>query len=182
MNPINQKKIEFDNSCNCIVDLGELEKAMLHFKTTPTIKSKRRIYMHGFYPAVTLNGKKIHVHRLLKMYWSKRKLKTSEHVDHINGNKLDARANNLRILSDKQHISMHNIGKKLSCLTRSKISEANRKRKGIKLKKRVDVCLVTLKKMLLKGCSINSIAKRFSCDWTTIRSRINENPELLNQK
>ena len=33
--------------------------------------------------------------------------------------------------------------------------------------------------MLLKGYSINKISKHFNCDWTTIRFRIFDNPELL---
>ena len=32
-----QKKIEFINDCNCIVDYEELEKAMLWYQDKPTI-------------------------------------------------------------------------------------------------------------------------------------------------
>ena len=39
-----QKKIEFINDCNCIVDYEELEKAMLWYQDKPTSRLKH-IYM-----------------------------------------------------------------------------------------------------------------------------------------
>lgn len=48
-----QKKIEFINDCNCIVDYEELEKAMLWYQDKPTSRLKH-IYMFGNYPAVTI--------------------------------------------------------------------------------------------------------------------------------
>lgn len=41
-----QKKIDFTNDCNAIVDYEELENAILWYSEKPTI-SKKHIYMHG---------------------------------------------------------------------------------------------------------------------------------------
>ena len=39
-----------------------------------------------------------------------------------------------------------------------------------------------LKCFLDDGMSINSIAKHYGCDWSVIKQRIHENPELLETK
>lgn len=54
-----QKKIEFDNECKCLVDYSELEKAILWYQKKPSL-SKKKIYLHGRYPAVSIHNKKIH--------------------------------------------------------------------------------------------------------------------------
>lgn len=47
--------------------------------------------MFGNYPAVTIFKEKIHIHRLLMMYWNGiRKLDKNTYVHHINENKLNA--------------------------------------------------------------------------------------------
>ena len=55
-----QKRIEFINDCNCIVDYIELEKAILWYQERPTSRLKH-IYLSGNYPAVTIFNKKIHI-------------------------------------------------------------------------------------------------------------------------
>lgn len=72
-----QKRIEFKNECNCIVDLVELEKSVIWIQSKPTARLKK-IYMHGRYPAVSVHNKKIHVHRLLASYWERRQLERYE--------------------------------------------------------------------------------------------------------
>lgn len=57
---------------------------------------------------------------------------------------------------------------------------SNSKRKGMKIKKRHNIPTYQLKDLLSFGFSINYIAKLYKCDWSTVRSRIYENPELLN--
>lgn len=59
-----QKKIEFINDCNCIVDYDELRKAIIWYQNKPTARIKH-IYIHQKYPAVSIHNKKIHIHRLL---------------------------------------------------------------------------------------------------------------------
>lgn len=45
------------------------------------------------------------------------------------------------------------------------------------MKKRVD--MDNLSDLLAKGYSINKISKIYGCDWSTVKNRINENPDLL---
>jgi hypothetical protein len=175
-----QKKIHFINDCNAIVDYDELEKAILWYSKKPTSAIKH-IYIHGNYPAVSIYKEKMHIHRLLMMYWMKRKLESNESVHHINGNKLNAMKNNLKLIENSKHLSFHNKGRIFTISHRIKLSEANKRRKGTKRKKRVFIDENKLKEMILNGLSINAIAKHFHCDWSTIRSRLNDNPELLKE-
>lgn len=52
-----QKRIEFINDCNCIVDYNELEKAIIWYQQKPTSRL-RHIYLHGNYPAISINTEK----------------------------------------------------------------------------------------------------------------------------
>lgn len=60
-----------------------------------------------------------------------------------------------------------------------KLSEANRKRKGVPHKKRRHIPQIQMYALLASGMSINGIAKYYGVDWSTIKSRIHDNPELL---
>jgi len=173
-----QKKISFVNDCGCIVDEEDLAKAILWYQKHPTL-SKKKIYMHGCYPAVSIGNIKIHVHRLLMQFWLGVKLPFHASVHHINENKLDARKENLSVVINSAHNSNHNRGKYVTPITRKKLSEANKNRKGIKMKKKVNIPIRELKDMLDFGFSINYIAKLYKCNWSTVRARIYENPELL---
>ena len=102
-----------------------------------------------------------------------------ELVHHKDENKLNSLKENLEIVSDSIHLSGHNIGKKLSDAHKSQIALANKKRKGAKHKKTVNIPFNELEILLNKGFSINSIASLYKCDWSTVKSRIYENPELL---
>ena len=127
-----QKKIEFINDCNCIVDYEELEKAMLWYQDKPTSRLKH-IYMFGNYPAVTIFKEKIHIHRLLMMYWNGiRKLDKNTYVHHIDENKLNASKDNLMFINASLHQSKHNKGKTISDYQKEKIRMSNHLRKGIK--------------------------------------------------
>lgn len=172
------KGISLTNTCECLVDENELTRAILWYSNN-RLSSTKKIFMYGNYPAVSIAKEKLHVHRLLMMYWEQRKLSPKEYVHHIDENKLNAQKNNLKILYVSDHQSHHNKGKSISDNHRRLISEANRKRKGLKHRKRVDIPINELKHLLASGNSINSIAKRYKCDWTTIKARIIDNPELL---
>lgn len=172
-----QKPIEFINNCGCLVDYNELEKAILWFSDKP-VASKKKIFMHGKYPGVAIYKNKVHVHRLLMMFWEGRKLARWEYVHHKDENKLNAVKNNLEIVEVSRHQSMHNKGKIFSSDHRNKIALANSKRK-VKYKKRIQIPLDELKMYLNSGKSINYIAKKYNCDWSTVKNRIKENPELL---
>lgn len=51
-----------------------------------------------------------------------------------------------------------------------------------KIKKRRILPIADIAADYSKGKSINSLAKKYHVDWTTIRSRLDENPELLEAK
>lgn len=175
-----QKPIEFINDCGCLVDLKELEKAIIWYSDKPVARL-RKIYMQGNYPTVSVYHEKIHVHRLLMMYWEKRELKREEYVHHKDENKLNALTDNLEIMPESEHQSLHTKGRVFSKEHRKKIGEANRKRKGIKMRRKHHIPIDELKSYLESGKSINWIAKHFGVDWSTIKSRIYENPELLEE-
>lgn len=177
-----QNKIEFINDCNAIFDVTELENAILWYQTRPTTSSKK-IYMHGNYPAISIFNEKIHIHRLLMMYWLKSRIPREYYVHHIDGNKMNSSKNNLSVIFESVHQSNHNKGKKLSSSTKELISKANQNRKGIKIG--ITKSNVTYQKIWdlhNKGYSINRISKVLNYDWSQVKLRINEiyeNPELL---
>lgn len=180
-----QKKVEFVNNCNCIVDFSELEAAMLWFTSKPVSRLKR-IFMHGRYPAVAIYKIKIHVHRLLAQYWSNRVLSFNEHVHHVNGNKLDASKSNLEIVIASEHMSQHNSGKTLSAEHRLKISNRNRLRKGIQYPhRRGDVKNEEIYNLRMAGLSFNAISIKLNMEWHCVKIRfekfVHDNPELVNQ-
>lgn len=178
-----QKKIEFINDCNCIVDYNELEKAIIWYQEKPTSRLKH-IYLFGNYPAVTIFKKKIHIHRLLMMYWNNTKrLSRNIYVHHKDENKLNASKENLIFMEESIHQSNHNKGKIISEKQRNKIIESNHKRKDIKkgiIKK--DITYKKIWELHQKGYSINKISKELNYDWLQVKIRIKEiydNPELL---
>lgn len=173
-----QAKIDFSNECECLVDYSELEKAILWYQKKPSL-SRKKIYLYGHYPAVSIHNEKIHIHRLLMQYWLKTRIPFEYSVHHLNENKLDARKENLSLILNKAHNRKHNKGRIFSESHRRKISMANHNRKGLKMKKRVLIPLEELKAFLNEGKSINWIASYYGCGWSTVRTRIYENPELL---
>jgi hypothetical protein len=130
-----QKPIEFVNDCNARFDKQQLEAAVLWFQKEPTARLKH-IYMHGRYPAVSIHNIKIHVHRLLAMFNAGEIIPSQFHIHHIDGDKLNASIDNLEVMPSYLHMQKTRKGVGLSEEHRKKISNANRKRKGIKMKKR----------------------------------------------
>lgn len=65
-----------------------------------------KVYMNGKYPAVCINGKNVHVHRLV---WEDNfgKIPTGYVIHHKDENKLNWDINNLELLSRKDHIREH---------------------------------------------------------------------------
>lgn len=107
------KPIKFDNAAKVIVDFGLLEEA-IRWKSDKPVTRIKRIFMHGRYPAISIYGAKYHVHRLLMCFVYGRWLNSDEHVDHIDGNRLNARLENLRVLGAPDHLSITHKDRKQS--------------------------------------------------------------------
>lgn len=178
----NQKKITFINDCNVVVDYSELEKAVLWYAAHP-VQSEKHIYMHGEYPAVSIGKSKLHIHRLLMMFWLNCIIPSSFCVHHIDGNKMNAQMNNLAVVNVSIHQSAHNKGKKLSESHKQKIRESNHLRKGKRHKYKINVSPKTVFELKNNGYSFNQISKMLNLDWGCVRQRyqdyIHDNPELL---
>lgn len=177
-----QKKIEFINDCNANVDYKELESAILWYADKPTF-SKKYIYMHGQYPAVSIGKEKIHIHRLLMSYWLNTRIPTEFSVYHIDEDRLNAAKENLSVILNSTHNSKHNKGKTVTPKMLERILRMNHSRKDTRQPyKRKDVSTEEVKRLLDMGYSKNKIAKELNCDWSTIKARekdIFDNPELL---
>lgn len=176
-----QKSITWINDTNAKVDLELLNKAALWYSNKP-MASQKHIYMHGQYAGITVDGKKEHVHRLLMEYFIGSKLPENMSVHHLDGNKLNDEISNLAIMVSKYHNSYHNAGKVLSMSHRQKISNANKRRRGIKIKKRLNIPENELTKYLSDGLNINQISKIYHCSWRSIRDRVHENADLLEEQ
>ncbi len=177
---IKQKPIMFINDCKCSVDMSVLEEAMLWYADSP-VQSIKHIYMHGNYPAISIKKQKLHIHRLIAMYIQKEIFPRLLVVHHKDGNRLNATVKNLEIISSGHHGRLHNKGKTLSLEHRKKIGDKNRNRKGCTYPNRRQINIQKLQAMLNDGQSINSCSKHFGVDWSTIKKRIHDNPELLKE-
>lgn len=179
-----QRPINFINTCKCIVDYKELEKAIIWYSTYP-VASTKKIYLHGNYPAISIHKNKIHVHRLLMSYWMNAKIPTDFFVHHINGNKLDNRKENLSIVYITTHQRSHNKGKVISDRQKQIISENNKKRKGSKIGiTKKGITYQKIWDLYKSGYSINKISIELDYDWGQVKTRLNEiyqNPELLKE-
>ena len=183
MKPKLQKPIYFYNACNCLVDYAVLEKANVWY-SKDVVFSKRKIYLHGNYPCVSIFDEKLHVHRLILSFTLQRKLDNNEYVHHIDHNKLNCSINNLELMSVSAHQSLHNKGKFLSPEHKSKISDKNKLRKGTKHKKgRSDVTSKMVYDLKIKGMSFNKISNELKLDFKCTKQRYNDfihdNPELI---
>lgn len=177
-----QKNIKFINDCDCIVNETELEKAILWYQKSPTAQIKH-IYMHGAYPAVSIHKEKLHVHRLLMLYWHDGVIGNKQ-IHHKNGNKKDSSRVNLALIDAGIHQSIHNKGKTISDKTRDAIVRFNHSRKGCRMRrKRGDITPKMVFEYREKGMSFNKISKITGLDWGCVKQRyidaIHDNPELL---
>lgn len=177
-----QHPVVFENACNAIYSEEDLVNAALWYSTKPICRHKK-VSMHGGYPCVSLYETKIHIHRLLMMYWLNSEIPDGLQVHHIDGNKLNASKENLTLLPSGVHQSHHNSGKTLSTEHRQKISDRNRERRGIRHKpKKPDITPENIYKMRFSGMSFNQISKAVRLDWGCVKQRyedfIHDNPEL----
>lgn len=181
MKPKVQSPIKLINNCGAIYPEKYLKEAMIWY-AKGTLFKKKVISMNGKYPAVSIYKEKVHIHRLLMMYKHKTKFPTNIHIHHKDGNKLNSTISNLEVLSAEEHMSLTNKERVFTISHRLKIAEANKKRKGMKLKNYSGIEIQHIIPFLTKGWSINKIAKYLSVDWSTIKNRIHQHPELLNKQ
>ncbi len=177
-----QEPITFQNDCGAIVDYEELRNALCWYSEKPQLSIKH-IFVHGKYPAVSAHGEKIHIHRLLMMYWLNSKIPREYSVHHMNGNRMDARKENLVVILNSAHNRAHNSGRKPPEIARQKLIEFNHKRKGTRQpNKRKDISVERVHELMKAGYSINKISIELGCDWSTVKARqqdIHDNPGLL---
>lgn len=108
-----------------------------------------------------------------------RRLLRTEYVHHKDENRFNELRVNLQLLFPSKHQSLHNKGKSLTVEHKEKIGIANSRRRGMKLKKHVNIPLDIMANLKSQGMTINGISNFFGVDWSTIKSRFLENPELL---
>ena len=178
-----QRKIQFHNDCGALVNYEELEKAVLWYAPHPVVSNKH-IYKYGEYPAVSIGKQKVHIHRLLMMYWCGYIFPSDIYVHHIDENKLNATKSNLAIIPCREHQRYHNKGKQISNYQRQRIIETNRLRKGTRRNYyKSDVSAHDVYILVKQGHSFNKISKSLDLDWSCVKQRyfdyIHDNPEML---
>lgn len=179
-----QKRIEFNSPKEVLYDEEDLRKAIIWYSHKPVCRLKN-VYLHGRYYAVSIHYEKIHIHRLLMKYWKQRDLSRREHVHHIDGNRFNNLKENLELMPAGKHISHHVAGVPLSEEHRAKISLSNKRRKGIKLKRKytfLDSDLIAIKN---NTETLRSISRKYGCASSTVsqhyKEYISENPSLLEE-
>lgn len=139
--------------------------------------------MHGKYPAVNIQKEKIHIHRLLMMYWIGGNLPKDYFVHHIDENKLNATKGNLSLVFFSTHQSHHNKGKIVSDEQKKRIWESNHTRNGKRGKYKVKISAKQVYDLKTQGYSFNKISQILGLDWVCVKQRYNDfihdNPELL---
>ena len=179
-----QRPITLVNKCGAIYDEGVLVEAMLWYSDKP-IQSIKNVTMHGKYACVSIGKTKIHIHRLLGLYLNNNKeCKSNIHFHHKNGNKLDNRVENIEKIDAKQHISIHNKGKKPSRALIEATIRTNHSRKGKRAKPhRPDITPMMVFKLRQDGLSFRQISLKLNLDWGCVKQRfedaIHDTPELL---
>lgn len=174
MQPNYQKKIRFINSCGVIVEYALLEKAMLWF-SEGNLRSPRKIFIHGVYPAVSIFYRKAHIHRLIMLYLHKEiAFQRNDHVHHKDGDILNCMVSNLEIISASEHLSGHNKNRVFSEKHKKAIGEASKKRKGMKMKRVHTFKKSDLKKCINRGISRKELTIKYGCSLTTVNRNMKE--------
>ena len=177
--------IKLINTCGAIYDPHLLCEAIIWYAACTPIRRNKKVFKHGNYAAVSIGKEKIHIHRLIGLYTNKSR-RCDKHFHHINGDKMDNRANNIECIDSHIHLSRHNKGRKPSPNAIIKTIELNHKRKGIRKKAyRSDVTPKQVYEMAVSGLSFNQISVQLRLDWGCVKQRyedfIYDNPELLEQ-
>jgi len=86
------------------------------------------------YKIVYIDGKAYREHRLIVENSIERKLKRYESIHHIDGNGMNNDLANLEIINEREHVSLHQTGRIISEITKSRVQKSNRRtRPGAKI-------------------------------------------------
>lgn len=107
-----QKPIQFNSPTEVLYDVEDLKKAILWYANGRPVVGLKHVFLYGKYYAVSIYDEKIHVHRLLMMYWLQRDLESDEYVHHINSNKFNNMRENLEVMWASEHQRQTNLGRK----------------------------------------------------------------------
>lgn len=122
-----QKEIEIVNACDAKYDNNDLCKAIAWYSDKPVCRLKT-VFLSGKYPAVSIYFAKIHIHRLLMMYYLNGEIPDSFYVHHNDGDRMNCTKENLSLVNISYHQRLHNIGKTISESQKDRIRECNRLR------------------------------------------------------
>ena len=87
------------------------------------------------YKAIKIDGVKHDYHRWLMEQELGRKLDFNEIVHHVDENKLNNDIENLQVISRSEHARMHQSGRSVSTDTRSKLSNSNKGKPKLTMRK-----------------------------------------------
>lgn len=91
----------------CFKNKKDFQKGHKFCGLNPGFKKKDSKTIYVKYKRIYINKKHVTLHRYLMELHLGRKLERSEHIHHINGNKLDNRIENLVIISQSEHSRLH---------------------------------------------------------------------------
>lgn len=127
-----QKTIELVNACGATYHESEVVAALAWLAALygKPVQRLKRVFLYGKYPAISIYGDKIHLHRAIGMsLWRDTDFEFDvKYVHHKNHNKMDARSENLELIGVSDHQSHHTKGRIFTEEHKRKISEGNRSR------------------------------------------------------
>lgn len=161
--------MEFENSCNCIVDYKILENAIIEECKRRNIEHKDRykIYEYRGYAGISIKHDKVSVHRIIGKYMVGLDFGSEIHVHHIDGNRFNNSISNLQVLRSELHTKEHYIVQY--------VSEEYKKEFGNRMKDiigRNDVTEEMVRELRGQGFTIPQIAKRLNCGLNTVSRRL----------
>lgn len=162
----------FENKCGCIVDYVLLSKSIE--KKCKSLncrcRDEHQIVLRNGYPAVCINRKWFYVHILICEYL-KGKIRKGYIVHHKDKNKLNALPNNLKIMTNQEHLQTHGKERK-SIDFRSAEGRANSINSAREVRTRKDVMVERVAELRNKGLTIPEIAKELNCGINTVNRRL----------